>query len=138
MKKSRVFWTVEQAAEEVGAPVEEVRGKLAELQAHDDKYLVEEIIEILNPTLSSMRSAERSARTDFIELRNAILKGELVERDPMEREAGLIARTIDCLILGSTLSRTEQYSLRERIEDCKNAVVEALNAEHDPDGIWAD
>lgn len=133
--RSRVFWNAEEAAFELGLPVEEVKQKLASLEAYDGKFLVEEIIEAVNTTLSAARAAERKARTDFLELKNAILKGELVETDPMEREVGVIVGTIKTLIVGSTLSREEQAELYERLEECK-LVLDNIEKELDPDGIW--
>jgi hypothetical protein len=134
--RSRVFWNEEEAASELGLPVEEVKQQLTGLEEYDGRFLVTDILEAVNTSLSAARAAERQARTDFIELRNSILKGELVETDPMEREAGLIVATIKTLIVGSTLNREKQAELYQRLEDCKQ-VLGDISQELDPTGIWA-
>src|SRR5260221_8181938 len=118
-----VVWTLEQAAAELRLTIDQVTADLNSLPKYGDKYLVEDILATLSPALSTLRSAERQARTDYLEFRNAVLKGEQVETDPMEREVVLLHHTTQTLIIGSALSREKQAELYERLDACKSVVV---------------
>lgn len=120
---NKTIWSLEQTAAELNLTVDEARSKLADIPSHKGEYFVEDIFDALTPSLSALRKAERTARTDYIEFRNQILKGERIESAPLEKAVGEIVHNTIWMIRASAASSEQKAELQELLHECASSLA---------------
>jgi len=115
---NKTMWTVEQVASELNISKESAAEQLKEAPSFGGSYLIADVIDAINPSLSTLRKDERVGRTRCIKFRNQILKCEQIEISPLFKEVSSVHDMVFWALRAAATTPEERESIHSKLHDC--------------------